>query len=178
MRFKVGPVLQMAAVVALTACSAGEAGAPSPTTESTQNGSPPPKDVPVVENPLDPTEYLDHPCDLLPESFIKEHDLRSPGDPHDRAQIELAGPGCGWKPNSTGGAIQIIIETANRDAGTGGLQGSYDAFQRGQFDYWDPTSVSHYPAALPQISDDRDRGECNLVVGIADAGCGAGQWLR
>lgn len=41
-------------------------------------------------------------------------------------------------------SLTLTVQTGNREAGMGGLQGMYDAYQNGQFEYWEPTTVGDY----------------------------------
>ncbi|MFF5987795.1 DUF3558 domain-containing protein [Prauserella flavalba] len=156
---------------AVTSCSAEEPGTPTTTTSAAvaTGTSPAEGDVPQVQNPLDPAGYLDKPCDLLPSDFMHGLGYTEPGQPQeDKSLVELTGPACGWNDRGKGETVVVAVQTGNQRDGAGGLQGLYDAYKAGQFEYWEPTTVDDYPAAFSDNYDARESGSCRIVVGIAD----------
>ncbi|WP_091678797.1 DUF3558 domain-containing protein [Amycolatopsis marina] len=151
------------------ACSGEEPG--TPTVRQSTAGADAGGSVPRVGVPLDISTYLENPCSLVPQDFVASLGFPKEGRPDtgkDSSSAELAGPGCVWTvPDSIKG-LDVNVQTGNQKNGLGGLQGLYDAYQRGQFSFWEPFSVSSYPAAYHDASDLRDSGVCNLAVGIKD----------
>jgi hypothetical protein len=114
---------------------------------------------------------LDDPCALVPKDFLQKLGYVEPGKKQTgetESVAALVGPGCGWNESDGIKGVAVNIQTGNRENGLGGLQGLYDAYKRGQFAYWDPATISGYPAASANVSDLRDRGECVFIVGIED----------
>lgn len=161
----------LAAAALLSGCEGESPGLPTtapPNTGGSQPSSPAsgPADVPKVEQPLDPSKFLDKPCDLVPADWARQ---RGYDEGDSKNASGPAGPGCAWHPkDGTGGQVQILIDTSNQKAGTGGLQHAYESFKRGEWAYFEQTTVAGYPAAYTDISDLRSEGECSLTVGIRD----------
>ncbi|TKG60447.1 DUF3558 domain-containing protein [Prauserella endophytica] len=155
-------------------CATEEPGTPSASswTSSADNStSASGGDVPQVSSPLDASAYLDRPCDLVPQTVMNELSYTEPGKAltaDENSTAALSGPGCGWNVRGHGQSVVVGIQTGNQQDGMGGLQGIYDGYQDGQFEYYEPTTVDGYPAAFSDISDNRDRGSCAMYVGIAD----------
>lgn len=80
----------------------------------------------------------------------------------------LSGPACPWRVADGIKGLQVIIQTGNQENGMGGLRGMYRAYKNGQYAFWDPDTVLGYPAAYTDLADRRDRGSCQIVVGIQD----------
>lgn len=165
-------LLAVGVVVAMGGCSGEEPGTPvTPTAGESSSGSGSSSEVPSVANPLDISPFLENPCELVPRSAVSDLGYAEPGEPltaEDSSAAALSGPGCVWGEQDSIRGIQLGIQTGNRKNGVGGLQGLYDAYQSGQYVYWEPTTVAGYPAAFLDAVDLRDRGTCSLSVGIAD----------
>lgn len=158
----------LVAVAALTAsCSGTELGTPvsSSAVETSTVG------VPGVPAPLDASEHLDDPCGLVPSDAMSALGYTEPGmaeDGETDSTAALAGPSYYWVFPDSAKSLGLYIQTGNQKNGQGGLQGLYDAYKRGQYAYWESTTVQNYPAAYSDVSDRRDRGRCSLMVGMAD----------
>ncbi len=128
--------------------------------------------MPSVTAPLDPSAYLDDPCRLVPQETVAGLGYSDGGevrDAEDDAGAALAGPGCLWEVSTGIRAIQLIIQTGARDDGNGGLRGGYEVYEEYDgFAYWEPTTVADHPAAFVDVRDQRDRGDCGMMVGLAD----------
>lgn len=159
----------LAAAALLSGCEGESPGQPTtapPDTGGTQpsNGS---ADIPKVEQPLDPTRFLDKPCDLVPKTWLRQQGYEEQGDSKNASGP--AGPGCAWStPDVSGPQVQIVIDTSNQEAGTGGLQRAFESYKRGEWDYFELATVDGYPAAFMDITDMRGQGRCSLTVGIRD----------
>lgn len=162
----------LAAAALLSGCEGESPG--QPTTAPTNVGGTQPSspangsgDVPKVERPLDPSNFLDKPCELVPNDWLRQHGYEDQGDSKNASGP--AGPGCAWSTaDVTGPQVQVVIDTSNQNAGTGGLQKAFESFERGEWEYFELTSVSGYPAAFTDISDMRSQGRCGISVGIRD----------
>lgn len=151
-------------------CSGAEPGSPVvPSVAASETAA---DEVPKVPEPLDISSYLEDPCGLVSQDFLKSLDYEvKPGKKRTgdaESVAALVGPGCGWNESDGIRGVAVNIQTGNRENGLGGLQGLYDAYKRGQFEYWEPLTIDGYPAASANISDLRDRGECMLIIGIED----------
>lgn len=126
-------------------------------------------DVPRVARPLDVAAYQADPCKTVPQAAMTSLGFTAAGEPHvGQSASEKAGPGCAWI-GSDGLSALLILETANRDKGTGGLTGQYTAKDSGALGFLEPApDVDGYPAVYADLSDRRAKGNCALVVGIAD----------
>lgn len=155
-------------VLLASGCSGQEPGTPIATeTGGARDG----RDVPQVVNPLDMSAYLDNPCGLVPQKMVSRLGYVDPGEPDTgktSSSAKLSGPGCSWTAPDSIKAVDINIQTGNRKNELGGLQGLFDAYERGQYVYWESTTVTGYPAAYNDAVDLRDSGVCSLSIGIAD----------
>lgn len=160
----------------LAACSQAEPGSPEPGTSTSSPASPSTSssdtagEVPKVDNPLDPSAYLNNPCKLVSQSDMASLGYTEPGS----ANVEdggdddpFAGPSCSWFAEGVEG-IYVGIGTGNRDHGAGGLRSAYSNYQNGWNKYWEPTTINGYPAAFTDTHDFRSEGEYKLLVGIRD----------
>lgn len=152
----------------MAGCSFQTAGAPAPTTQPTSSPASSNPAVPKVAQPLDVSAFVADPCGLVPQDTMAGLGYSSPGTAHDKAQSP-AGPDCGWINSDNGRNLAVILQTNNRDSGIGGLAGIYTGRDTGQLLLLEPApDVMGYPAVYSDRQDRRDRGACNLVVGVAD----------
>ncbi|MEC3979992.1 DUF3558 domain-containing protein [Amycolatopsis sp. H20-H5] len=161
--------LTAAAALGLVACSGTNSGtatpAPSPPA-STSSRNP---DVPRVARPLTVSAYQSDPCETVPPAAMAALRFTAPGEPRvGQSASEKAGPGCAWI-GADGLSVLLVLETGNQAAGIGGLTGQYTAKGSGQLGFLEPApAVDGYPAVYSDLSDRRPKGDCTLVVGIAD----------
>lgn len=156
--------------VALVGACSGDAPG-TPTVPQSTPGEGVGGNVPKVVAPLDISTYLEDPCGLVPQDVATGLGFPVPGRPdtgESSSSAALAGPGCVWTAPDSIKGLDVNIQTGNQKNGLGGLQGLHDAYQRGQYSFWEPFSVSNYPAAYHDASDLRESGVCNLAVGIKD----------
>lgn len=147
------------------------------TADGTPTGAPPTDDsgtsatsgegsgdgAPRVENPLDAEPFLQRPCSTLSQDQLTTLAVSRPGTPTTSGAVaESAGPFCTWLISEQGGSIGIGFITGNE----GGLSDNYRA--RGDFAYFEPTTVEEYPAVFTERVDRRDTGSCTIIVGITD----------
>lgn len=168
----------LAAVVLLTGCSSVEAGTPSSQADASESDtgasgrpSTTSDSVPAVDDPLDASAYEDKPCDLLAEDFLDDLGFTESGDASladDGGPAADVGPSCEWDVSGGIDSIFVQVQTGNRDAGSGGIVGPYEAHESGDMAYWNPVTVSDYPAVFAGRTDNRDNGECSMFVGIRD----------
>lgn len=147
-------------------------------TRPPQGGSPSssgvPGNVPKVSNPLDPGPFLSDPCKLVDDSIISQIDDFQPGeaDVDSDAAKNLIGPSCSWNNDEYSQLISVVIDTVHQkqaDVGFKGLDGIYASHKDGR--YLDSVVVQGYPgnpAAFAGEIAKRDKGDCALIVGIAD----------
>jgi Protein of unknown function (DUF3558) len=127
--------------------------------------SPPPRTetAPTVKDPLDASRYLDRPCTVLNDAQLAGLGVIRPGISETEGAIaENIGPQCIWhaepEVNST---IDVGFITADEH----GLGGLYAA--RETQEYFEETTVGGYPAVFHSGVDLRERGSCNISVGIS-----------
>lgn len=167
--FRIASVLAVAA--AGVSCSADTDGVAQPATgelSALKSSAAPER---RVSDPLDITPYLSLPCDLVSPEMLEELGT-SPGEatprlPEDDEIAAETGPGCSWSGEDEG-SVGVNINSGNKERGVGGLRGHEIMRDQGWYDLWEETSVAGYPAVYMGISDSRHRGDCGLVVGIAD----------
>lgn len=162
---------------ALAACSGENPGTPGPasTTESSQGASSAPANpnVPKVAVPLGvPASYLTEPCKVVSQADLSALGYTDAGNPGGGASgSEGVNPSCGWSMTrqSKANGVQVLIGTGNRERGTGGLAGFYQAKETGRMKFVAPgPDVDGYPTVFYGLSDERSEGNCTMAVGIAD----------
>ncbi|EHR52549.1 Protein of unknown function (DUF3558) [Saccharomonospora marina XMU15] len=172
-------VLVSAAIaIVLAGCSQPEAGtaipdssgSAMPSSSQTQGDNFP---VPHISEPLDPSPYLDDPCGLVPRSFVNNLGYGGAGQASsgDIPGVgSLTGPGCNWGAAGQLEMMSLNFQTEARKRGEqGGLRQHYALYESGdKYAYWEPATVASYPAAFADLADRRNRGWCNLIVGVAD----------
>lgn len=177
MRFEHRRSHMIAACVAMamlvgTSCSNTAKGNPvpitttDPTSETTSGANEPSDDpsadAPPVENPLDLTQFLPQPCTVLTQSQLTAFDVTRPGTPTTTGSTaEKVGPFCSW-PAQESGTISVGFLTVNE----GGMANIYH--NRDDFEYFEPTTVDGYPGVFAESVDLRDRGSCNIIIGVSD----------
>lgn len=162
---------------ALAACSGENPGTPSPATgaASSPGTSSVPADpnVPKVSAPLDvPATFLTEPCTVVAQADLSALGYTDAGNPGGGASgSEGSNPSCGWSMagQGKGNGLQVLIGTGNREKGTGGLAGFYQAKETGRMKFVAPgPEVDGYPTVFYGLSDERSEGNCTMAVGIAD----------
>ncbi|CAM3095423.1 DUF3558 domain-containing protein [Saccharomonospora xinjiangensis] len=171
-RFRFFRIFSMVAVVLFGAsCSAGTEGVAQPAVDDTTTSVAGKAPERKVSEPLDISPYLSRPCELVsPEMLAKlgtSPSEATPRLPEDHKVSAEFGPSCDWSGEDEGG-IGVNINSGNKERGLGGLRGHEMARDQGRYELWEETSISSYPAVYLGVSDARDRGDCELVVGIAD----------
>lgn len=161
----------IAASAVLVGCEDAVGGSPTtpgegaPTSQAAQP-------VPAVKEPLSPDKFLDKPCTLLPKSWASQRGFEAGKEDEILSEEASPGPTCAWSTPVDSlddeGDIQLIIETMNRKAGTGGLKGWYEQHQAGRRKLFELTEVAGYPAAYVDDEDQRAAGDIELKVGIQD----------
>ncbi len=162
---------------ALAACSSENPGKPSPTTgaevSSGRSSAPVNPDVPKVSVPLTVRDsFLTEPCTVVPQVDLTALGYVDAGRPGGGAGgSEGTNPSCGWSMSKQGkgNGLQVLIGTGNREKGTGGLAGFYQAKETGRMKFVAPgPEVDGYPTVFYGLSDERAEGNCTMAVGVAD----------
>ncbi|OLR89789.1 DUF3558 domain-containing protein [Actinokineospora bangkokensis] len=157
-----------AALVLLSACAA-ETGKPVPAPLEQTSGGSTPSSTPDEENgaltvdkPLDGRPFYGDPCKLLTPDQATALGLVPPGT----SDLTLkSSPACDWQPPENRGQYSVNF-TLNLEHG---LRTQYQAqAELDKFELWEPTEVSGYPAVFADITDNRERGGCNVIVAIND----------
>jgi hypothetical protein len=156
-------VLGLAVVVnGLTGCTSRDGGTPTPATTSASTD--PTSDAghttaPAVPHPLDASKATTTPCSALTAADVTGLNIVNGSG---QAGSQLQAPSCSWAGDS-GGTVSIAWETAN----TNGLSDLYA--KSSTIAYWQPTTVSGYPAAYGDaISDGRRQGNCVINTAVSN----------
>ncbi len=165
-------IVSMFAVAAVSvSCSADTDGVAQPATDEVSASASSAAPERRVSDPLDITPYLSRPCDLVSPKMLEKlgtsSDEATPRLPEDDKIAAETGPGCSWSGEDEG-SVGVNINSVNKERGLGGMRGHEIMRDQGWYDLWEETSVAGYPAVYMGISDSRHRGDCDLVVGIAD----------
>jgi hypothetical protein len=118
-----------------------------------------PRHAPPVAHPLDANKFVATPCAALTTDDLANLGFTRPSlDPFATPE----GRGCGWRGEDTA-AVGVSWITANKH----GLSDVYAS--RGNYSYWQATTVAGYPAVYGSpLHDYRSSGECVLNVGVND----------
>lgn len=144
----------------LTACSSSTTGnadpAPSSATQGPSTGTPGGHlTAPPVPNPLDVSKYEQNPCGVLTQAQAAEVAKLETT----RLSSGASGPICRWQDadhNSIGFSF----------VHGGGLSDAY-GYQESNSGYFKVIpQISGYPAVLSGTTDDRNRGGCQVIVGV------------
>jgi hypothetical protein len=166
--------LSMLAIVGtLVGCSGTGAGNPasatatpqSPVSSATSGGSQgggdlPSDGAPRVGNPLDPSAFVQAPCQMLTSTQVTEL-LGSavPGTPGQGAVAQS----CDWRNRESGAHVTAQFETSTKR----GLSAAYAA--RKSYALWEEyPSIAGYPGVAYGPSDTRQDGNCTIAVGVSD----------
>lgn len=161
-KFALGMIVVGAALAGCTSTS-GTGSTPTPATSTTQNlpasttGSAP--KAPAVAHPLDTTKIMSQPCTALTSSDVSGLNIvNGSGKP----DSDNNGSQCSWAGDS-GGTVSIGWVTTNKN----GLSDLYA--KSSTMAYWQPTTVSGYPAAYGDaLSDGRAQGDCVINTAVSD----------
>ncbi|WP_123684775.1 DUF3558 domain-containing protein [Amycolatopsis thermoflava] len=154
-----------AALLVLTSCSdsggsgIGTSFSPTSPGRPTQPTSTATADqAPPVPTPLDATAFIADPCNSLTSAQTAELTISNEGRHTENACSWKFGPNLEW-------VVQAFYTVNDK-----GLQNTYDQNAAGWFKngYFEPTSVSGYPAVYSNVTDARPQGTCDLVVGLDD----------
>lgn len=158
--------IAVVAALATTACSQTTSGSAAPATSSATGSSPGASSA----QPLNPEPYRSKPCDLLPAALPTSLGYTQPGIPDTTSQTAtiIAGQGCSWLIPAESKMIQVQVLLENRDANAPGLAKTFSQHEKGLIAYADPTTVSGYEAAYADVTDERPRGNCALLVSVSD----------
>jgi hypothetical protein len=162
---RIGAVMVAVGVtLALAGCSHSTTGSAAPVASSA--GAPASS---ATAPALDPEPYRSKPCDLLPAGLPASLGYHQPptSDTTSQTATLVAGPACSWLMPTEPKMIQVQVLIKNRDANLPGLAKTFLQLQRGLIAYADPTEVSGYEAAFADLTDERARGNCALVVAVS-----------
>ncbi|WP_410656160.1 DUF3558 domain-containing protein [Amycolatopsis sp. lyj-112] len=153
----------------VSACKSDVPGQPSASSSSTSTAAPSSNGheshtkAPRVASPLEPAKYVESPCTTLTQEQQQEFNVRGPGTPQD---VE-GDPSCRWEIGSNGDtSISLTFARKLPD----GLSHLYALDETGWWKngYFEPATVSGYPAVYNGISDLRDGGSCGISTAATD----------
>lgn len=164
MKLRSTAVIFAASALLLAACGDGDAGQPTtqPTVDvakpSTANAN---VSVPPVSDPiqnLDPFEQ--NPCSLL-----TKRQADSIGFPKSEDATEAGQPGCRWHGNRDS-RITIAIQSGEKWS----LAGYYQvhANDPDAYGYFEPASITGFPAVFATEFDRRETGSCAMTVALSE----------
>lgn len=127
---------------------------------SSSTGSDSSSVAPRVAHPLDASKMAATPCLALTATDLAGLQVMNPIN--GGANQTASGIQCTWT-GSPGGSVGVAWETAS-------ISGLSDLYaKQSAIAYWQPTTVSGYPAAYGDaISDGRSQGDCVINVGVTD----------
>ncbi|MBB2933181.1 hypothetical protein FHX82_000201 [Amycolatopsis bartoniae] len=131
----------------------------NPTSGSAATSSSAAQLAPSVPNPLPTDALVADPCSALSASQVTQIGLTGSGD----VTQNDAGSSCTWK-SATSSLNSVFV--APLKANKNGLGDIYANKAKDQ--YFEPTTISGYPAVYAGISDTRSDGDCSLWVGVTD----------
>ncbi|GAA2968647.1 DUF3558 domain-containing protein [Actinokineospora diospyrosa] len=152
-------VVGMVTAALLAACSepgtpvAGSSGTPSPTTSDTDGASL------KVKDPIEPGRFLAEPCAVLTRAQSTGLGWEAEGTPHKAGQKNAS---CDWDTKDLANYSFGWLDEYNQS-----ITDTYRVFKDNSA-YFEPISIDGYPAVFHSGTDNRQRGHCNLVVGIRD----------
>ncbi|KAA9166660.1 DUF3558 domain-containing protein [Amycolatopsis acidicola] len=153
----------LAVAGALSACSSGNSGSPSPVGNSSSSAaagsSSAAQLAPSVPSPLPVDSLTANPCTALSADQVTQQGLTGAGE----QGSSQTGPDCKWKSSTSQlNVVYISPITGNKN----GLSDTYAL--KSKFAYFEPTTVSGYPAVYAEADDSRSIGDCSLWVGVTD----------
>lgn len=165
-----------AAMLGLAGCTTSNAGTPTPqpgdsestSTESSESSVPSSEPdtygAPRVENPLDASRFLADPCSVLTAAQLAAFGVSTPGRPDTEGAIATTvGPLCTWTADTE---IPSTIGVAWQSGNENGLSDIYR--MRDERGYFEEATVEGHPAVFSSGLDNRDGGDCTIVVGLSD----------
>lgn len=164
------------AAAANVACSAGEPGTAIAGSAQTSTGSSSMvQELPISEN-LSISDLLAEPCSLLSESMLNVYGYDSVGvelgevSDLGRDLENLSGPTCGWsaEENADSQVLSVTLIDRESEHASRAFETAREHHQNEILELWEETTVSGYPAAYWGIRDNRDRGDCSVLVAISD----------
>ncbi|TLW91912.1 DUF3558 domain-containing protein [Saccharomonospora piscinae] len=156
------------------ACSNVESGTPSAHDSAAPSGTT--SSAVAIPQQLDLQSYTSDPCALLPEQLLSslryapEGDVTLPGDESFSQEVAgMSGPYCGWK-SEEGAArtLTLTLLTSEFTQGENVFSRARELHSQGALTLWEELDVSEYPAAYWGIQDNRQRGDCALLVAVSD----------
>lgn len=148
----------LAATALLAGC--GSTGGTAQTTsnnDSSSSAAGPSNGAPKVPNSIDTSKFKSNICGVLTPAQVSTLGIVAQG-----STTQLAGgPGCRWQDTSTSrGKLAFSIGASD------GLASVY--YYKGKIDLFQETTIAGFPAVNHGITDDRQRGGCDIGVGTSD----------
>lgn len=157
------------AVVSCTSTTEGVPGASQPPGGSSSSASTAAPQY-SVEEPLDISQFLPRPCDLLPVESLNSNGIDPMSGraflPEDDVVAAESGPYCSWPDEDLN--LSAGIQSGNTERSIGGLSGLRLSYEQGRYELWEETSNSGYPAVYFGVADRRSEGSCQIAVGVSE----------
>lgn len=132
-----------------------------------------PLDAPEVTTPLDPADFTDNPCRLVPEEVLRENELSPEGKPNPDYSEDLGkfekfkAPGCTW--NAEGLRVYFVTLRIRdySDSTYKGIANAYHGKQTGWYHDVRPWQVPGRPGNPAVVAQDlEDESSCKAIVGL------------
>ncbi|MGH3467953.1 MAG: DUF3558 domain-containing protein [Thermocrispum sp.] len=119
--------------------------------------------APAVASPLELGKFESSPCEILGPRQLASIDLKNTQSTEDK---QPPGPTCSYsRSDAPASAIAVSFLTSD----TQGLSRLYQNETVDSSAYFEEVrSVSGHPGVLTGLTDNRDQGDCSLVVGVRD----------
>lgn len=117
-----------------------------------------------MSDPLDVARFVTSPCEALTKAQLDDF---GGAEPRPRT-MDSGKQECSWD-FGTNGRTNIGLWFQPGPTGSG-LSDVYAQNEQGNWDqgYFEPTEIEGYPAVFVAINEHRDRGDCELSVGVRD----------
>ncbi len=162
-------------IVGVTGCAGQEPGTATPV-DSSATGSPSRESLSFPEE-LELSNFAERPCDALSDAVLEESGYAAKGtnldDSGELGQnlTELSGPTCGWMAAENIDSRVLSVTLIDRPSGhtAKALQTARNHHSDGVLELWEEISIAGYPAAYWGIRDNRDRGDCAVLVAVSES---------
>ncbi len=169
-------ILSAAALISISVagCADTEPGEALPNGNSSQSSAAPSNSL-SFPSELDVGSYMDRPCDVLSPELLESRGYPIEGQkleetgPAGQRLSELTGPSCSWGAKETTHAQVLSVSLIDQPSrgSEAVLNGVRERHRSGVLQLWEEVEVAGYPAAYYGLRDNRDRGDCAMMVAVS-----------
>nr|WP_247648762.1 DUF3558 domain-containing protein [Saccharomonospora xinjiangensis] len=129
-----------------------------------------------VPRELDLEPFLDRPCEIVPNESLDSIGYSNAGKVYspesgslDGQVAGMTGPSCGYRPKDDAQSHVLTVTLLGRSftKGQDVLENGRRLHAEGEFELWEETSISGYSAAYWGLLDNRNMGDCSLMMKVA-----------